>query len=410
MASPNFTTSALLNKNIPSLLEELVKIVAPSVRSMLSQRNGRIRLCESHDSASTEIIGGTVGDHGQIFDGIWYSGLCQTTDLGIPDTELISPLRRAALLALSGNLQQRMSRPLCAAFDADSGGDFTEIPPLVSTLALMGVSMVIIEDKAVSAPGQKVNSLKETSNLQRQADMYEFSNVIRAFKSATIDRDMMITARIESFTVRKAQKDGTKERASIQEALSDALQRAEVYHEAGVDAIMIHSKSADPSEVISFLTQYRSKDAVTPLVVVPTAYSNTRRTTLYEAGANVIIYANHLMRAKISAVSEISDKILAKNPKLFDGIPPLRVALEARNFGCLLRKLWERKSWVGESKEAQEYRIAAATYATENMKAVVKQLLDGEKSGCEADERILPVKDLLNINTRQVSSVYELVG
>ena len=410
MAPSISTTSTSADADTRAHPKELVKTMAPSVRSLLARSNGRIRLCESHDRSSTEVISHTAGDHGQRFDGIWYSGLCQTTDLGIPDTELISPLQRAALLALNGNLQQRKTRALCAAFDADSGGDITDIPALVSILALVGVSMIIIEDKAVSEPGQKVNSLKETSDLQGQADMNEFSDIIRAFKATSINKDMMITARIESFTVRKAKKDEAEERASIQAALSDALQRAEVYHEAGVDAIMIHSKSADPSEVLSFLTQYRSRDPVTPLVIVPTAYSKTTRTTLYNAGANVIIYANHLMRAKISAVSSISDKILAENPSLFFGDPQLRVALEARNFGFLLRKLWERRYWGDESKEAQVYRIAAATYATDNMKAVVRELLNGEKSGCEADERIIPVKDLLRVNAHQVSSVDELVG
>ena len=410
MAPSVSITATSSNTDPRAHLEEQTKTMVPSVRSMLAQSNGRIRLCESHDRSSTEIISHTAGDHGQFFDGIWYSGLCQTTDLGIPDTELISPLQRATLLALKDNLQERGTRPLCAAFDADSGGDVADAPALVSTLALMGVSMVIIEDKAVSKPGRKVNSLKDTSSLQSQADMYEFSNMIRAYKSASTNTDMMITARIESFTVRGAKKDEAEERASVQEALSDALQRAQVYHEAGVDAIMIHSKSADPSEVLSFLTHYRSRDAVTPLVVVPTAYSATARTTLYNAGANVIIYANHLMRAKISALGCLSDKILAEDPSLFSGIPQLRLALEARNFGCLLRKLWERRSSGEESKEAQVYRIAAAAYATDNMKAVVKRLLEGERSGCEADDHILPVKDLLRINTHQVSSVDELVG
>jgi len=178
-----------------------------SIRSSLAQNNRQICLCETHDHTTTEIIRYTVGSHGQRFHGLWYGGLCQTTYLGIPDTELISPLQRAALIALNGNLQRRKTRrPLCAAFDADSGGDVTDIPALVSILALVGVSMIIIEDKAISEPGMKVNSLKETSSFQDQADPYEFANTIRAFKSTSARKDMMITARIESFTVREAKK------------------------------------------------------------------------------------------------------------------------------------------------------------------------------------------------------------
>ncbi len=94
-------------------------------------------------------------------------------------------------------------------------------------------------------------------------------------------------------------------------------ERAKTYHKAGVDAIMIHSKNKSPDEVLEFLREYRALDPHTPLVVVPTTYSATSKETLVRGGANIIIYANHLMRAKISAVSAISDKILAQNSDLF---------------------------------------------------------------------------------------------
>ncbi|KAJ5659933.1 hypothetical protein N7507_006384 [Penicillium longicatenatum] len=382
-----------------------------SVRVLLSQNNGRLLLCETHDRTSTEIIRNTIGKDGQTFDGIWYSGLCQTTYLGIPDIELISPLQRASLLALNGDLKRTTnSRPLCAAFDADSGGDITDIPALVVLLNLVGVGMVIIEDKAVAAPGQKINSLEATSALQGQADMHDFANVIRAFKAASGDRDLMVTARIESFTCRISQVDPISEKESCKKAQLDALQRAKTYHEAGVDAIMIHSKSKSPDEILEFLGEYRAYDAHTPLVVVPTAYSETTKDTLYNAGANVIIYANHLMRAKISAVSSISDKVLAQNPDLFMDDDEARACIKARNYGCLLRKLRERSYWGEESKEARLYRIVAETCASENIQAAVTDLLEGKLAGCEADRRIISVKELLKINGRQVAPVAELVG
>lgn len=388
--------------------------MAVSIRALLSQGKDVVRLCETHDISSTEIIRNTITDDGQRFDGLWFGGLCQTTYLGIPDTELISPLQRAALLLLENNLYQQrrkpsLRKPVCAAFDADSGGALADIPALVALLDLMGISMVIIEDKSVSEPGDKVNSLGESSGAQPQADKHEFANVIHNFKAAAVNRDVMVTARIESFTVRNRRADEAEEKASIQAALQDALDRAQVYHEAGVDAIMIHSKSRDPGEVKSFLTEYRSRDSVTPLVVVPTTYSDTLQSDLYNAGANVIIYANHLMRAKISAVSKISKQLLAENPGLFSDDPELSACLEAQNFGCLLRILWERKFLGQESKVSQMYRIIATTYASENMRAAVQELLNGNRSGCEADERIIPVKDLLKINARQIYNPGDLL-
>jgi phosphoenolpyruvate phosphomutase len=381
-----------------------------TIKSLLAQKK-QVLLCETHDSSSTEIIRNVTGDGGQSFDGLWISGLTQTTYLGVPDTELISPLHRATLIALDANLQQRKTRrSLCTVFDADNGGDVADIPALLAVLALVGVSMIIIEDKSVSEPGQKVNSLAAKSDSQAQADMHEFADVIRAFKSSPGRKNMMVTARIESFTVRHAKADEAEERNSVQEALNDALERAEVYREAGADAIMIHSKSSAPDEILSFLTEYRSRDSVTPLVVVPTTYSSTVKTALYDAGANVMIYANHLMRGKIHAAGKLSDKILGENPDLFSRDPELSACLEARNFGCLLRKLWQRRYWGQESKEGQMYRIIITTYASENMKGVVKDLLEGELSGCEADDRIIPVKDLLKINGLQVSAVEDLVA
>jgi len=376
-----------------------------SIRSLLGQNNGKLRLLEAHDRNSRETVRNAVGDDGQSFQGVWISGLTQSTYLGVPDTELISPLKRASLVAgFNDNLQQNNCRPLCAAYDADSGGDTADIPALVALLASKGISMIVIEDKSVCEPGKKVNSLKETSGLQSQADMYEFADMIRAFKSPPAHKGMMITARIESFTSRIAKKGEAEEKASIQNALRDALLRADVYRNAGADAIMIHSKSDLPDEVLSFLTEYRSKDPVTPLVVVPTAYSETTENVLYDAGANVIIYANHLMRAKIYAVREFSDTFLAERPDFISQDAELSACLDARNFGCLLRKMLAMSD-IG--MEAKRYQIVVENHATEYMNTAAKRLLDGKMAGA-ADTHIISVKELLKINASQISDIEKL--
>ncbi|KAJ5682718.1 hypothetical protein N7462_005883 [Penicillium macrosclerotiorum] len=377
--------------------------MSASVQGLLSQNGGHIRLLEAHDHISREIIRNAVGKSGQRFHGLWLSGLTQTTYLGIPDTELISPLKRASMIAFNDLLQPGDHRPLCAAFDADSGGDVEEIPALLAVLEIMGVSMVIIEDKSLSAPGEKVNSLESTSGNQEQADMHEFAEKIRAFKKATGSKDILTTARIESLTTRISRAEEQEEKESVQQAIQDALTRAYVYRDAGADAIMIHSKSTSSDEVLQFLHSFREKDLNTPLVVVPTTYSATTRTALYGAGANVVIYANHLMRAKISAVSEISNKLLVEQPDLFADDAELKACLEARNFGCLLHRLLAR-ALLGqeEREETAKYRQLVQKHAKDNMNAVVLDLLDGDMSGCEANKRIISVKELLEINSRQI--------
>ncbi|KAJ5263328.1 hypothetical protein N7478_010933 [Penicillium angulare] len=376
-----------------------------SIKQFLEQKGQVVRLLESHDRFSTELIRDTVSETGQAFQGVWISGLTQTTHLGIPDTEIISPLHRAILEAANIKLHNK-GRSLCAAFDADSGGNIADIPALVAVLTTIGVSMVIIEDKTLEAPGKKVNSLLKATGSQDQADPHEFAKVIQAFKSATRGRDLLVTARIESFNVRIVKDDATEEKASVQLSLQDALTRAAIYTEAGADAIMIHSKSPSPSEVLEFLKQFRKGDPTTPLVVVPTTYSSTPRATLVDAGANVIIYANHLMRAKIRAVQNVSDHLLASIHGLFANDENARASLKAQNYSYLLQTLLERDDWANEkSQEEKQYLIIAQKRAIENMGAAVRELAFGEKSGCEADERIIPVKALLQINALQLAIV-----
>ncbi|OGM48251.1 putative phosphoenolpyruvate phosphomutase [Aspergillus bombycis] len=381
--------------------------MSPSIKSVLKKNQGRVRLLEAHDHATKETIRGTFSQDGESFDGIWLSGLTQTTYLGIPDTELISPLQRVMHMSGSNNnTEQEGRRPLCAAFDADSGGNVEEIPQLMSCLRSLGISMVIIEDKSLTSPGQKINSLAGASHSQGQANMYEFVRTLQAFKAATGDSEIMITARIESFTTRTPEENEAKELASVQLALEDALVRAELYKSCGADAIMIHSKSKSPLEVLAFLNQFRSQDADTPLVVVPTTYGSITDQELYEAGANIIIYANHLMRAKITAVDAMSTFLLATRQSGFSfGNKSWDCALQFRNFGYLLQKLEKAE---GLSESAHEYRALATRYALIHVKKVIRVLLEGQNARA-ADNHIITAKELLDINSQQISPLNSLL-
>ncbi|KAJ5266692.1 hypothetical protein N7478_009500 [Penicillium angulare] len=378
-----------------------------SVRSALKQHNGVIRLIETHDPFSTEVIRNT-GEDEPSFEGVWISGLTQTTYLGIPDTELISPLHRSSMkLPYSRN-----ENALCAAFDADSGGKIVDALALKAFLIREGVSMIIIEDKELTAPGTKVNSLLSAAEPQSQADPYEFAKKIKAFKQGPVDiygpsdSDFMVTARIESFNLRIEKDDLMEEAASVQRALDDALKRADIYTEAGADAIMIHSKSKNASEVLGFLRNVRLVDKTTPLVIVPTTYCTTSRQTLIDAGANIIIYANHLMRAKVQAIEPIVQSFLAANPELFSNDEKAKACLDAKNYGCLLRILLERDFEDGKNEEAKRFLVAAQKSAIENMRKTVEELAMGTESGCEADEYIITVKQLLGINAVEVAKPY----
>jgi phosphoenolpyruvate phosphomutase len=83
--------------------------------------------------------------------------------------------------------------------------------------------------------------------------------------------------------------------------LDEALKRAEAYHHAGADAILMHSKQPTADQVLSFMEEWQD---TCPVVIVPTMYYNTPTNRFAEAGISLVIWANHLVRANITAMQK----------------------------------------------------------------------------------------------------------
>jgi phosphoenolpyruvate phosphomutase len=154
------------------------------------------------------------------------------------------------------------------------------------------VSAIIIEDKI----GLKKNSLFGTEAEQKQDTIENFSHKISQGKKAQVTDDFMIIARIESLILKTG--------------LEDALARAKAYLAAGADGIMIHSKEKESLEILEFCKEYSKFDNKVPLVVVPSTYCHITETQLKEAGANIVIYANHLLRSAYPAMVKTAESIL----------------------------------------------------------------------------------------------------
>jgi len=92
--------------------------------------------------------------------------------------------------------------------------------------------------------------------------------------------------------------------------MDDALARAAAYTAAGADGLMIHSKQTSPDEVLTFAGAFRSAFPDVPLLCVPTTYHRARDEELADAGFDVIIYANHLLRAAFPAMQRAAASIL----------------------------------------------------------------------------------------------------
>ena len=221
------------------------------------------------------------------FDAMWVSSLCDSTMRGKPDIELVDISSRIRTLE---DIMEVTTKPII--FDGDTGGLSEHFVYNVRTLERMGISAVIIEDKK----GLKKNSLFGTEAQQTQDSVEEFCNKIIAGKDALRTDEFMIIARIESLI--------------LEHGMDDALHRAYAYVKAGADGIMIHSAKETPDEVMAFCDAFRSKDKVTPLVVVPTSYSSVTEDELISHGVSIVIYANHLMRSAFPAMQRTAVEIL----------------------------------------------------------------------------------------------------
>jgi phosphoenolpyruvate phosphomutase len=221
------------------------------------------------------------------YDGFWSSSLTDSTVLGKPDIELLDIPGR---LSNINDIFEVTTKPLI--MDGDTGGKPEHFAFHVRSMERLGISAVIIEDKT----GLKKNSLFGNEVEQHQESIPEFCAKIRTGKAAQATRDFIVVARIESLI--------------LDAGLEDALVRAVAYVDAGADGIMIHSRQKQAVEVIEFARRFRGTHPSVPLVCVPSSYSSTSFGELESAGFNVVIYANHLLRASYLAMRSVADDIL----------------------------------------------------------------------------------------------------
>ena len=112
-------------------------------------------------------------------------------------------------------------------------------------------------------------------------------------------KDFLIIARLESLI------------AGL--GMNETMMRAEKYINAGVDGIMIHSKLKEPSEVLEFIPKFEAlckKLGRRPyLIAVPTTYNNISDDELIKSGVDIIIHANHLLRAAYKSMMDTATLI-----------------------------------------------------------------------------------------------------
>lgn len=281
--------------NSSSLNDELKAIgTTPDVRMKSLRRliaaKPVVRIMEAHDALCGLIIEHLEVEKDNVlrtFDGIWSSSLTDSTSKGKPDIEAVDLTTRLQDVT---NILECTTKPII--FDGDTGGKIEHFVFTVRTLERLGISAVIIEDKV----GLKKNSLFGTAAKQELDSIEHFCDKIRAGKGAQVTPDFMIIARIESLIAGHS--------------MEEALERADAYVKAGADGIMIHSKNKSGEDIHEFITRFRQVHHRIPIVVVPTTYDHVTDTELSEWGANVVIYANHMLRSAYPAMKNCARTIL----------------------------------------------------------------------------------------------------
>jgi phosphoenolpyruvate phosphomutase len=232
---------------------------------------------EAHDGISARI----VEEAG--FEGIWASGLTVSASFGVRDNNELSWSQVTDHVAFMAD-----ATSIPVLLDGDTGyGNFNNMRRLVRKLQQVGVAGVTIEDKLFP----KTNSFLRAER-QPLADLDEFVGKIKAGKDSQTDPDFVVVARVEALIAGWG--------------LAEALKRAEAYHLAGADAILMHSRASSPAEIFAFLDEWGGR---APVVLVPTKYWRTPTADFRARNVSVVIWANHLLRSAITAMQATAKRI-----------------------------------------------------------------------------------------------------
>lgn len=227
------------------------------------------------------------------FKALWASSLGLSTAQGRRDAgELAWP----DVVSLSDNIASSTNIPLLV--DGDNGhGDFNIARLFAKKLAKAGVAGIAIEDQVFP----KRNSLMSAGQELEEAE--SFCGKIAAIKDSQ-GADFTVVARVEALIVGKG--------------VAFALDRAHAYADAGADAVIIHSKSSNAADIVSFVQAWNQPQ---PLILIPTTYYQSLRPHLDSLKVGAVVWANQMLRGQVSALQLVAKELLAnQNP---DALEPM---------------------------------------------------------------------------------------
>src|SRR4051812_14961873 len=235
----------------------------------------------AHDAMSSQLV------QAYGFDAVWVSGFAVATMThALPDLNLTT---MTETLAASVRIDGATDLPVLA--DCDNGfGGLSNVVRTVVEFERSGIAGICVEDNLFP----KRNSLYTGESKRELVPVREQARRLRAGKAAQETNSFVLVARVEALIAGHG--------------VEAACDRADAYAAAGADAILIHSKDKSLREIEGFLENWGGLGTI-PLVAVPTLFPDYTDQELYDKGFQVIILANHPMRAAVQAMEEVLDTL-----------------------------------------------------------------------------------------------------
>ncbi len=147
------------------------------------------------------------------------------------------------------------------------------------------------------------NFIDKNDYSEKQETIENFTEKILATKKVKLNEGFMVLAGVTSLALKKGMKD--------------ALERTVNYIESGADAIIIHSKSDTPDEIIKYCLKYKNLKKDIPLIVIPTTFNSFLEEEMEKIGVKMVIYESHLLRIANIAMQNAAKSIL-RNGRSFE--------------------------------------------------------------------------------------------
>ena len=254
----------------------------------LLQSKDLVRVIETHSGISSLIVENLEIDSNnkkRTFDAFWSSSVTDSTNKGKPDITTIDTTDRANTIT---SIFEVTTKPMI--FDGNVGNSPEHFVYTVRTLERLGVSAIVIGDKISFAtkPNQKGTDI--------QVKVEDLCAKISAGKNAQISDDFMIFARCQNL--------------NSDNGIDQTIDCCKAYLSSGADGIMIQSDDVEAKDIMYFAAIYREFCLGRPLIVALPSIDKITEKELSKAGVNVVIYANHMLRAAYPAMLKVAKNIL----------------------------------------------------------------------------------------------------